>query len=76
MLVTSAYTPNQDTHTKRSDITNEVTGTGYTAGRATLANKSVSADNTDNEGVLDADDVTWLIAAIIWSSRFETRPVP
>ena len=36
MLVTSTYTPNQDTHTKRSDVTNEVSGTGYTAGGATL----------------------------------------
>lgn len=34
MLTTSAYTENKDTHTKRSDITNEVTGTGYTAGGA------------------------------------------
>jgi len=32
MLVTSAYVPNKDTHTKRSDITNEVVGAGYTAG--------------------------------------------
>jgi hypothetical protein len=59
LLVTSAYTPDQDAHTKRSDVTNEVSGTGYTAGGATLANKSVSADTTDNEGVSDADDSTW-----------------
>ena len=32
MLVTAAYVENKDTHTKRSDITNEVVGTGYTAG--------------------------------------------
>lgn len=32
MLVTSAYTPNATTHTKRSDVTNEVSGAGYTAG--------------------------------------------
>ena len=32
MLVTSSYAPNKDTHLKRSDVTNEVTGTGYTAG--------------------------------------------
>lgn len=31
-LVTSAYVPNKDTHTKRSDITNEVVGSGYSAG--------------------------------------------
>lgn len=51
MLVTSAYTPDQDAHTKRSDFTNEVTGAGYTAGGATLAlNMAVTADNTDNGG--------------------------
>lgn len=64
MLVTSAYTPDQDAHTKRSDVTNEVTGTGYSAGGATLANKSVAVDNTDNEGVFDADDVTWATSTI------------
>jgi hypothetical protein len=32
MLVTSSYTPNKDTHDKRDDVTNEVAGTGYTAG--------------------------------------------
>jgi hypothetical protein len=35
MLVSSSYTPNQDTHTRRSDITNEISGTGYTAGGPT-----------------------------------------
>lgn len=58
-LVTSGYTPDQDSHDFFDDVTNEVSGTGYTAGGATLANKVVSADNTDNEGVFDADDVTW-----------------
>ena len=32
MLVTSAYVPNQAAHTRRSNVTNEVTGIGYTAG--------------------------------------------
>jgi hypothetical protein len=64
MLVTSAYTPNADTHDKRDDVTNEVSGTGYSAGGATLANKSVTADNTDDEGVFDADDVTWSTSTI------------
>jgi hypothetical protein len=64
-LVTSSYTPNQDTHTKYSDITNEVAnGNGYTTGGATLANKTVTQDDTDNEGVFDADDVTWANATI------------
>ena len=64
MLVTSTYSPNQDTHTKRSDVTNEVVGTGYTAGGVTLANKTVTVDNTGNTGVFDADDVTISTATI------------
>jgi hypothetical protein len=35
-LCTSAYTPDQDGHDFFNDITNEVTGTGYTAGGAAL----------------------------------------
>jgi len=63
-LVTSTYTPNQDTHEDFADVTNEVTGTGYTAGGAAIANKTVTADNTDNEGVFDGDDVTWASSTI------------
>lgn len=63
-LVTSSYTPDQDSHDFFDDVTNEVSGTGYTAGGAALANKSVTADNTDNEGVFDADDVTWSSSTI------------
>lgn len=64
MLVTATYTPDQDTHTKRADITNEVVGTGYSAGGSALAGKVVSADNTDNEGVFDANDLSWTTATI------------
>ncbi len=58
-LVTDSYTPNQDTHAFFDDVTNEISGTGYTAGGETLANQAVSQDNTDNEGVFDADDQVW-----------------
>ena len=58
-LVIASYTPDQDNHESFADITNEVSGTGYTAGGATLSNVSITKDNTDNEGVFDADDVTW-----------------
>lgn len=64
MLVTSAYTPDIDAHTKRSDITNEVVGTGYTAGGATLASKTVTANNTTDKGVFDAADVVWTTSTI------------
>jgi hypothetical protein len=64
MLVTSTYAQNIDTHTKRSDITNEVVGTGYTAGGVTLASPTVTVDNTDDEGVFDAADSSWTTATI------------
>ena len=58
MLVGSAYTPNIDTHTKRSDVTNEVSGAGYTAGGIALVNKTVTMNTTSDKGVFDADDLT------------------
>lgn len=64
MLVTSSYTPDQDSHEYRDDITNEVSATGYTSGGQTLSGVTVSVDNTDNEGVFDAEDVTWENATI------------
>lgn len=64
MLVTSSYTPDQDAHAFRSDVTNEVSGTGYTTGGAALTNKSVTQDNTNNKAYLDADDLVWTTATI------------
>lgn len=59
MLCTSAYTPDRDTHRYKSSVTNEVTGTGYTAGGATLQNVTVSYNAAADALVLDADDVSW-----------------
>lgn len=65
MLLTSSYTPNQDTHDYLDDVVaNEVTGTGYTAGGATLANKTVTYDSATNTCILDADDTTWSSSTI------------
>jgi hypothetical protein len=64
-LVGSAYTPNQDTHDYWDDVVaNEVTGTGYTAGGATLAGKTVTYDSANNVIVLDANDVVWASSTI------------
>lgn len=63
-LVTDSYTPDQDTHDFFDDVTNEVVGTGYTAGGASLASKAVTVDTTDNEGVFDANDVSWTTSTI------------
>lgn len=65
MLLTSSYTPNQDTHDYLDDVVaNEVTGTGYTAGGATLGNKAVTYDSATNTTILDADDTTWASSTI------------
>jgi hypothetical protein len=64
MLVTSGYTPDADAHEFKSDVTNEASGTGYTAGGAALANKAVTQDDTDDEGVFDADDTVWAASEI------------
>ena len=64
MLCTSSYTPNQDTHIYKSSITGEVTGTGYTAGGATLANKTMTYDGATNTIKLDANDVVWETSTI------------
>lgn len=62
-LLADTWTPSIDSNDFWNDISaNEISGTGYSAGGATLANKSVTADNTDDEGVFDADDVTWTTA--------------
>jgi hypothetical protein len=63
-LVTSAYTPNIDTHDFFNDVTNEVTGTGYTAGGQALASKTVTVDTTNDRGVFDSADPSWTTATI------------
>lgn len=63
-LVTAAYTPDQDLHDFFDDVTNEVTGTGYTAGGAAVANRSVTVDNTANHAEYDGDDVVWASSTI------------
>jgi hypothetical protein len=65
MLLSSSHTPAGDSDEFIDDVSsNEVTGTGYTAGGATLSNKSVTVDNTDDEGVFDADDTSWSTSTI------------
>ncbi len=59
MLTTSAYTENKDRHAKRSDVTNEITGTGYTAGGNTVT-VTVGAVDTANDRVdITLGGTTW-----------------
>lgn len=61
MILVSGHTPNIDTHTQYSDVSADEygTGSGYTAGGATLASVTVTVDNTNDRGVFDAGDLTW-----------------
>lgn len=63
-LCTSTYTPNQDTHDYFNDVTNEVTGTGYTAGGQTLTGKSVTYTSGTNTLTLDCADPSWTSSTI------------
>lgn len=63
ILVTSAYTPDAD-HDFASDLTNELSGTGYTggfagAGRKTLAGKAWSTDTVNNRVEFTFSAATW-----------------
>lgn len=59
MLTTASYVPDKDAHRYKSSVTNEVSGTGYTAGGATLASVVVSYDNATNTVSFDAADTQW-----------------
>lgn len=63
MLLSSSYTPNPD-HIFVSDLSGELSGTGYVgghagSGRKTLASKVIGKDDSSNKAYFDAADVTW-----------------
>ena len=64
MLVTSSYTPDIDNHSNKSDVTDEASGSGYTAGGVALANRAMVQDNTNDIAKAVADDVTLTNATI------------
>jgi hypothetical protein len=63
------YVPNQDTDDFFNDATNEVSGTGYTAGGVLLTGKSISWDAATNEFRFDFDDIVWGPGATISGIR-------
>jgi hypothetical protein len=58
MLVTSSYTYSQ-THNVRSDITNEITNTGYTAGGNAIASMVTTEDDTNHQSEYTSANVTF-----------------
>lgn len=64
MLTTSAYTENKDTHTKRSDVTSEVSGTGYTAGGNTVTVTVGTVDTVNDRVEITLGGTTWPASTI------------
>lgn len=80
MLTTSGYTPNQDTHQYKSSVTNEVAGTGYTAGGAAVTPITVAYDTSTNVWSFDGPDVSWTSATLNgansprWAVLYDSTP--
>jgi hypothetical protein len=62
MLTTSTYTPANTDHF-RSDVTNEVTGTGYTSGGQTIGAGTLTISTTTVKWTANAT-VTWAASTI------------
>lgn len=56
MICTNGFTLDKDTHTWVTSVTNEVTGTGYTAGGVSLTGVDVAIYTATDEVKLLADD--------------------
>lgn len=63
MLVTSTYSASKS-HSKRSDITNEVTGVGYTAGGNACSVSVAAVDNVNNDVEISFTVTSWTSATI------------
>jgi hypothetical protein len=63
LLVTSTYTASKS-HAKRSDITNEVTGAGYTTGGNACAVTVAATDNVNNDIEISFTVTSWTSATI------------
>jgi len=60
MLLDNVHVTDIDADIFIDDVSaNEISGTNYSAGGATLSSVTVTQDNTNNKGVLDAADITF-----------------
>lgn len=65
LMTTDTYAPNFDTHDFRDDITNEVSGTGYTAGGQTVTTTDITpASPAAGQIKLDFADPSWASSTI------------
>lgn len=64
LMTTASYTPDQNADQFKSSITNEVSGTGYTAGGQALSSRTLAYSNTGHTTTFDAADVNWTSSTI------------
>lgn len=64
-LTTSSFTANLDTMDFFDDVTNEVTGTGYTAGGATLGSKTLTVTAADSYPTAWAASTAYAVGDIV-----------
>lgn len=63
LLVTSSYTEDKDAHDKRDDVTNEISGTGYTAG-GVAATVTVTKDTANDRIDVSLGSASWASSTI------------
>lgn len=64
MLTTSTYAPNLSTHETKSDVTNEVSGTNYTAGGVALGSKTITVTDANSWGVSRANSTAYVVGDV------------
>src|SRR5262245_47700718 len=64
-LTNASHTPNLDTHELFSDLTNEVSGTGYTAGGATLGSKTITYTAANSWGTQWAASTAYVVGDVV-----------
>ena len=58
MLVSASFSADKDAHLKRSSVTNEISGTGYTAGGVSAA-VTVTKDTANDKVIIEFAAVSW-----------------
>lgn len=74
IMLVNNFVPDKDAHSKRSSVTGEVVGTGYSSGGVTIA-VTLTQDNTNDRQDISFATTTWANAtitangAVIYKSR-------
>jgi len=64
VMLVNGYTPLPKTHTRRSDVSGEVVGTGYTSGGQALSGVTATLNTTSDLTLLTATNPAWAASTI------------